>query len=182
MRRTHGFTLLEVLVAMAIFAGAIIVINSAWSGNFLRIRKSALLNSVATLLEQKMAETEAKYQGKSLEEIPESDGGDFGSDYPRYTWKLKSRDLKFPDLTPMLVGQQDGADEMMISMIKQMTDYLNQVVKEVKVTVSVKAGAKTLDYSAVEYFVDYNKPFGGGGGGMNPGSITPTPGGAGGGK
>ena len=62
------------------------------------------------LLERKMVETEAKYKEKHCE-IPDEEAGEFVG-YPQYTWKLKSRDLKLPDLTPLLVAQQDGADEI----------------------------------------------------------------------
>lgn len=172
--KSRGFTLLEVLIAMVILAGAILLVSTAWSGNFMRIRKTRLLDNVSTLLNREMAETEAKYKDKQLTEIPETDGGDFGSDYPNYSWKLESKLLKFPDLTGILVGQQQGADQTLISMIKQMTDYMNQVVKEVKVTITVKLHGKSLNYSAVQYFIDYTKPFTGGGGGLPAGGVTPT--------
>ena len=46
MRTQKGFTLIEVLVALFILTGGIIVLSTAWSGNFMRIRKSALFNDV----------------------------------------------------------------------------------------------------------------------------------------
>src|SRR4051812_16840059 len=132
-----GFTLIEVLVALFILAGGILVLANSWSGNFMRMRKSALFNDVATLLERKMVETESKYKIK-FAEIPEEDGGDFGADHPQYSWKLKSRELKLPDLTPLLVGQDNGADENLITMLKQVTEFLGKAIKEVKVSVIVK--------------------------------------------
>ena len=76
---SSGFTLMEVLVALAILAGALVIVSSSWSGNFLRVRKSNLYNNAALLLESKMSELQAKYYGKTLEEIPEAEAGDFGS-------------------------------------------------------------------------------------------------------
>jgi general secretion pathway protein I len=161
-----GFTLIEVMIAMFILAGGILVISNAWSGNFMRMRKSALFNDVATLLERKMLETEAKYKLKQLAEIPDAEEGDFGSDFPQYHWRMKSHDLKLPDLTPLLIGQQEGADEMLIGMVKQVTEFLSQAIKEVQVTVFVKARTgKELQFSAVQYFMDFTKEFGGGLGG-----------------
>lgn len=157
MKNARGFTLIEVLVALFILTGAIIVVANAWSGNFLRIRKSAMFNDVATLLERKMVETEVKYKEKSLSEIPEEEGDDFGSDYPNYRWTLKSRDLELPDLTPLLVGQEEGANESVIQMLKQMTDTISKAVKEVRITVYAKRGNKEVEFSATQYFVDYQK-------------------------
>lgn len=156
-----------------IIAGAIISAAGLWSGNFMRMRKSNLQNDVATLLERKMAEVEAKYTGKPLGEIPDSDGGEFEDNFPQYRWEMKSREMKFPDLSAVIIGQQDMDNkEMLISMIKQMTEFINKVVKEVKVTIIVKRGGKELKFAASQYFIDYNQSFAGGGvpGGIGSGS------------
>lgn len=171
MKKQGGFTLLEVLVALMIVAGGIIALNIGWGNSFLMIRKSTMKYDVTTLLERKMTEFEAKYRDKPLNEIPETDGGDFENDYPQYRWELASRDLTLPDLTALLVSQEDGADEMLISMMKQMTEYLNKVIKEVKVSIFVKGkGGKEVEFSATQYFVDYSKDFAGlpSGGGKSP--------------
>lgn len=160
LKSSKGFTLLEVLIALIIIAGGIMVLANSWSGNFMRVRKGQILNNVATLLERKMIEIEAEYKEKPFNEIPESDGGDFGSDFPQYSWKLESRDLEFPDLSAFIIGQGEGADEMLLSMLKQVTEYLSKSIKEVKVTISVKGrAAKPLNFSATQYFVNYEGDF-----------------------
>jgi general secretion pathway protein I len=160
MKKRSGFTLIEVIVALFILTGGIIVIASSWSGNFMRIRKTNMYNNVATLLERKMAELDAKYRDKPVTDIPDSEDGDFENDYPNYRWSMKSRDLKLPDLTPLLVGQEGGADETLISLMKQLTEYLGQAIKEVKVTIYVKGTKdKEVEFTATQYFVDYTKPF-----------------------
>jgi general secretion pathway protein I len=168
VKKNKGFTLIEVLIALVIVAGAIVAAASLWSGNFMRIRKSALQYDVATLLERKMVEIEAKYSVKPLTEIPDSEGGDFGGEYPQYRWEMKTRELELPDMTALLMANQEGADEMLISMIKQMTEYLNKAIKECKVSVFVKRKGKELEFSATQYFIDYTKDFGAGGAGGNP--------------
>lgn len=176
MRRARGFTLLEVLVAMAILAGAMFLVGNSWSGNFMRIRKTSLYNDAATLLERKMAEVEAKYKDKPISEVPEDDGGEFEG-YPDYRWEMRTKELEFPDLTPMLVGQDDGAPEMLITMIKQMTEYISKTVKEVKVSIFVKRGGKEIEYAATQYFVDYTQNFAGGGAAPDAGTSGDTGGG-----
>ncbi|NJL25450.1 MAG: type II secretion system protein [Calothrix sp. SM1_5_4] len=168
----NGFTLLEVLVALFILTGAILVTANSWSGNFMRMRKAQLYNNVATLLERKMVEVEAKYKGKPIGEIPDSEGGDFGSDHPQYRWELKSRELKLPDLTPLLV-QEDGADEMLITMMKQLTEQLSKAIKEVRVTIFVKGKGRTkeMEFPATQYFIDYDSGLAGLPGGDPGGSA-----------
>jgi len=172
VKGARGFTLLEVLIALIIVAGTIIAAGSLWSGNFNRIRKANLQYDVATLLERKMVEIEAKYSTKPLTEIPESENGSFGTDYPSYSWTMVSRDLELPDMTAVLMAQQENTDETLISMIKQMTDFLSKAIKEVKVTIVVKRRGRELKYSATQYFLDYQKEFGGGAAGGAP--ATPT--------
>ncbi|MFW1545158.1 type IV pilus modification PilV family protein, partial [Vibrio parahaemolyticus] len=55
----RGFTLLEVLIATTVLVGGMMMLSMAWSGNNLRLRKSNMYYSVATLLERKMVEIEA---------------------------------------------------------------------------------------------------------------------------
>ena len=164
--QARGFTLIEVVVALAILAGGIVMISMAWSGNLMHVRKAALFNDVATLLERKMVEIEAKYKERPLGEIPDEDSGEF-EDHPRYRWEMKSREMKFPDLTPLIVGQgQENANEMLLGMIKQMIEYLNKTIKEVKVSIFVKPlKGKELEFSASQYFIDYNRDFAGAAGG-----------------
>ncbi len=174
MKKDSGFTLLEVLIALIIIAGGIMVLANSWSGNFMRIRKGNVQNNVATLLERKMVELEVEYKDKALTEIPESESGDFGSDFPQYTWKMESRELELPDMTAFLISQKDGADETLIAMMKQTTEFINKSVKEVKVTVLVKSKARELKFAASQYFVDYNGDFGAaaGGAGSDSGSDS----------
>lgn len=190
MKRARGFTLLEVLIAIAIIAGAMLVLTNSWSTNLLRVRKSSLYNNVATLLERKMVETEAQYKDKPLGDIPETDGGDFGSDFPLYSWKMKSKDMKFPDISAIMIGSGQG-DETLLSMIRQMTDMISKSMKEVRVSIIVKTKRKPLTFSATTYFVNYDQGLaglpgaagglGGASGGGNPsGSGTQTQTGGGG--
>lgn len=155
----RGFTLIEVLVAMLILVGGIIIVANSWSGNLLKIRKANLFNNVGVLLERKATELEVKYREKSLTEIPEEETGDIEG-YPQYQWKLKSREFKMPDLSSVLMKDKGGAaDEMLLTMMKQVNEFISQSVKEVKISIIYKGGGKKKDaeYSITTYFIDYNK-------------------------
>lgn len=168
MRKVNGFTLLEVLFALMILTGGILILGNSWSGNFMRIRKSNLYSDVASLLERKMVELEAEYKDRPLTEIPETREGDFGSEHANYKWKMKSRDLKFPDISAIIVGKESGgADENILTMVKQMTDVIGKSIKEIKVSIVVKTPRKEMEFSATDYMIDYNKGLAGlpGGGG-----------------
>ena len=160
-----GFSLVEVMVAVGILTMVVVTIAAAWSGNFLRIRKSRLNHNVASLLERKVVELEIKFKNQPIEEIVD-ESGDFGKDFPQYRWEFKIKDFEMPDLTPLLVSRDEGADEILLSMIRQTTEFISKSVKEGTVSIFVKFGKKKreVEYNVTMYFVDYNQPLLMGGG------------------
>jgi general secretion pathway protein I len=163
IENNKGFTLLETLLAVVILSAGILLLTQSWSGSFVRIRKTQLNQEVAALLERKMAEIDLQYRGKPLESIKEEDEDDFGSEYPDYKWKMKSREFQSPNLGSIMTSQEGGANQMLLTMIQQLTEHLSKTIKEVKVSVIYTKGKKPIEFSVVTYFVDYNKPLSVGG-------------------
>jgi len=79
-----GFTLLEVMIALAVISiGLIALLGSQSQG--LSLGNETRFNITAALLAQgKMAEVEAITDPRDLA----SDSGDFGEDFPDYDWQL----------------------------------------------------------------------------------------------
>ena len=98
-----GFTLLEVMIAIAIIAITLVAVFGSQSQS-LSLANEAKFSTTAPLLAQsKMAEVEAVHPDDLT-----SDSGDFGDDFPNYQWNLIIRDVSFV-----------GADEAL--------DYLKQI-------------------------------------------------------
>ena len=153
-----GFTLLEVIMALAIMSAGILVLTMSWSGTFRKMRKTQINTEVVALLERKMAEIDIKYRGKSLETIQESDEGDFGSEYPQYRWKMESRKFEMPSLSDFLGSREGGVDQMTQMTMKVFTEHLSKTIKEVRLTVLYKGpNKKDQEYSITTMFVDFNK-------------------------
>lgn len=165
LKSKNGFSLFEVLIAMSIMSSAAVLLYVAWSGNQIRVQKMAINNQAAFLLDQKMAELEIKY-AQRITQLSDSETGEF-EDHPRWTWEMESKDFEMPDLRSILVSGGDG-DEAMLLIVDKLTEYLNQSVKEMKVTVKYSLGKKEVKYSATTFLVDFNQsiplgPLGGGG-------------------
>ena len=81
--KTEGFTLLEVMVAVALLAIALTAVLGSQSQS-VSLASEAKFNTTAALLAQsKMAEVEVE----DAEDLT-SDSGDFGEDFPGYTWQM----------------------------------------------------------------------------------------------
>lgn len=156
--RMRGFTIIEVLVAMIILSGGIMVIANSWSGNYNRLQKSRVNNVMGHLLQQKMIELEIEYKNRPIEEIKEEDSGTF-DEYKDFTWTMKSQEFEMPDLSSAIVAQNDGTDDQTLMIVKQVTEYIRKTVKEVTVTVSYRTpkAKKPITHEVTTYFIDFKK-------------------------
>jgi len=86
-----GFTLLEVMIAMAIIAIALVAVFGSQSQS-VSLASEAKFNTTAALLAQsKMAEIETLNPKDLI-----SGSGDFGEDFPDYHWDVTVSDIAFP--------------------------------------------------------------------------------------
>lgn len=120
--RRRGFTLLEVLVALALLATALTALSDL-IGGALRNHAYARDLSVATLLARgKMAELEQKYEDEGFKDSDQEEAGDFAREgAPTFKWRavLVKPD---PQLSPeqilsMVGGQGSGLD------VKKLSQY-----------------------------------------------------------
>ena len=163
---SKGFSLIEVLLATIILAGALVALSSSWSGTVFSFKKSEKVQIITSLLKSKMTELEIKYSQTGYTAIPEEEDGDFGNEFPDLSWKAEVREMEFPDLAALMTSE-DGLDEMTRMIVKQMTEHLSKTIKEMRVTITWKGSkAKPIEYSSTTYIVNFagGLPTPGGGG------------------
>jgi general secretion pathway protein I len=95
-----GFTLLEVMVALAILAIAITTLIGSQNQSIMAAAESDFSFQSSLLARQKMAEIIA------AEDEPFNDSGDFGENYPNMFWKLEVNEVDFSDYELL-----EGTDE-----------------------------------------------------------------------
>ncbi len=104
-RRQRGFTLLEVLVAIAILGLGLTVILSAQTGLFSSASRGEHLTAASNMLRCKMSEIELSLEQQGFNLTDESDEGPCCDDEEGYScaWKIER-----VELPPMPAGSADG--------------------------------------------------------------------------
>ncbi len=169
-RRTRGFTLLEVMVALGILAGALLTISDV-VGGALRNQARAQKLEIATLLARgKMAALEDELPEKGLRDFDQSDEGTFEDEgHPEVRWKLDVRVPKLelgPDaILKALTGkgldelmQQQGGEgplpptamasmPMLQTLLTTAGEQIKKGVRDVRLTVSWQDGKATESFT-----------------------------------
>ncbi len=85
----HGFTLLEIMVAMAIIAIVLVAVYKMHHQT-IDMNNAASFHTRAPLLAQKKT---AEIKSRGLNDIAD-DEGDFGEDFPDYHWQMTVEDIE----------------------------------------------------------------------------------------
>ncbi|WP_242346929.1 prepilin-type N-terminal cleavage/methylation domain-containing protein [Anaeromyxobacter terrae] len=113
-----GFTLLEVMIALAILAGALLTVSEIVGGS-LRNHVRARQLEVATLLARgKMVELESEYERKGFRDFDESAEGTFEEDgHPEVRWATEvvkpGVDLSAERILQMLTGGEGALEDLL---------------------------------------------------------------------
>ena len=155
MRKKLGFTLVEILVALAILSGAMLIVSKIWSGNRVRIDKINIYDKVSALMEQKIAELEFEWSRISFDSIPREVKGDFERE-KHFSWSAKTKALELPNPQVLLnlMGQTEGTALQVATMTSQ---FLSQSILEIQLTIHYKKGRLKSAYSISSYIVDHTK-------------------------
>jgi len=111
--RRGGFTLLEVMIALAILAGALVVLLRISTQDVRAAYHAKLITIGTQLARSKMADIEADLY-KNLFSCDEQSQGDFTDDgQPKFTWEATCEKVELPtsdSVTTALGGQQGAAN------------------------------------------------------------------------
>ena len=102
-RSHYGFTLLEILVTVAILSIAMVAILKANVQNLDALTRTRVASTASVLAASKLAEVEAAGAANWSEFQ-----GDFGEDYPDFTWEVETAGTELEGLIRVAVTVQRG--------------------------------------------------------------------------
>ena len=106
-RTNHGFTLLEVMVALAIIATALVTLLGSHLIS-LNLAQKHKEQTMETLLARQKMEESLIASFDSLQ----SDFGDFGPTYPEYEWELEVENADVENLKKLRIIVKSSEGEM----------------------------------------------------------------------
>lgn len=143
-KELNGFTLIEVLLATAIFAFSVLALSQTGVGSLRKVRSSSSLFTAVQLAQSKMTELEFKYQ-KQIDsegvkkEVIATEEGVFDDPFSDFRWKSKIGEpqlqIRRADLSSMLSILSPEDPEAAEAMVEDqglllMVTNINKVFKE----------------------------------------------------
>lgn len=146
-----GFTLLEIMLALAVFAVAVAGLVGFNARGYVNDAKARQISIATDLARGKMVdyqlEIEKEINKGSFPEEKAEDGG-FDRPYDNYRWKAEIRKVELP-LPPLGENMGEATGQLMQMMTKQISD----AVREIKITISWSEMEKERSFSIVTHIV-----------------------------
>lgn len=143
-----GFSLLEVMIAVAILAFSFLALLNFQGQTMFRVGRSERLTLATFLANQKMGDIllqiEKEYVQQRVFPEDKSDGGTFEKPYERFRWEWKIRKVEIP--TP---SAEEGSP--MMAMFSMVANQIRDMVREVKLTVKWEELGKEKNIDVVTH-------------------------------
>ena len=176
-RSEGGFTLLEVMVALAILALALTVVSQAQQASMRQVLRAKMMTVATLLARDKMVDLEDDLFKKGFSDFEEEEKGDFDEEgFRDYQWTLRIEKIELPQtIDPTAMADADGAGsgsgsaagpstgigmlggQMLGKQFEMFRNVLEQAIRRVSLKVHWKEGRLVRAITVVGYFTDPRK-------------------------
>ena len=173
-KTARGFTLLEMLIALAILASALTVLMGTMANSGQQVIFSGDLTTATLLARSKMIDIEYEIMEEGFSDMDQAYNGDFAEEgRPDITWKATVSPVEIPpeareqflaQINDKLFGQNSDSlkgnaafSAMLPTLIGQMPEMINNIgakVRKVELTVEFPYGAGMHPVDVVQYIAD----------------------------
>lgn len=175
--RGLGYSLIEVLIALAVLSSALTVLMGTMANSGQQAVFSNQLTQASLLARSKMTDIEYELMEDGFSDSDRSFSGTFREEgHPEFRWEAMIEPVEIPDeskdaflaqLNAQLFGGADGEGgamqgnaafstmlPMMISMLPEMLNQIGTKIRRVKLTVYFDFGGKEFPVEVMQYLVD----------------------------
>ncbi len=189
-RHRHGFTFIEVMVAMLIFTMAVLAASNIADGSVKATRDARDVSRAAWLLQSTMTQLETRLESEGIEKAcdKKKDGKFEGAGNEGFTWKTECYeiDLKLSQTASKMAqenaDERDAAQENLIQklILDLASAHITKSLREIHAEVYWFQGKTKRTATATTHFVRYDQQvvlpdlsgLGGGGTGGSSGTGT----------
>lgn len=176
-RAASGFSLIEVMIALAIMVVAFTVLLGTQNGHLMLSERGEYISRGVVLARTKMSDLEVQYRGGSLplndlDENKKPSDKPFGDEYPEYGYHLTIKKVRIP--LPASLFQAANSQNTntggptavnnnassLAGSASAIGEFLSQAVREVRLSVYWESPAGQDQIEIVTHFVDLNASFG----------------------
>lgn len=151
-RRPSGFTLLEVIVALAILAVAVLGFHQGQSSVVRVTLRSESMAQAVALAQMQMTETELALKNKPFQNFLEDEKGEFKDEKLKtFTWRRQFTKVDISCFIPQQETQPEGQGGILAIAQK----VFEQSVRKIKITVVWKEGEKAREASLTQLYVRF---------------------------
>lgn len=110
-RAEGGFTLIEVMIALAILAGALVVLMRASASNIYAAQKAQMITAASNLARGKMYDIEEILAQEGFQELDQAEEGTFAEEgWESITWKSEIVKIELPDMASLQSMNGQGGE------------------------------------------------------------------------
>ena len=147
----RGFSLLEVLIALAILGAAITAIVGFQGRGIVMNAKARDLSTATYLARSKMEELKLQINTESMKgKFPDekSEEGAFPAPLDRYTWKSEIKKVTIP-----VPSAEGGEQDLLTSLMGMLSKEFEGTVRELRVSISWRELEKERNMSVVTHVI-----------------------------
>ena len=135
-KNTKGFSLLEILIAVAILATSFTVLLTSQGSSYLSSERAEQITQATFLARQKMSDIEIEL-AKDLEKnkFPDQEKeevGIFDEPLDEFRWKYSVRKVEIPIVG---TGNEESGNPLIGAYMKNMMEQISKSIREIKVTI-----------------------------------------------
>lgn len=150
----RGFTLIEIVVALSLFAIAATGFLQGQSAVVRTTIRSEAMAQALALAELKMTETELELKFKGFEGFKEEDKGEFEPDKLKgFTWKREFQEVDLSCFMPQPSENQEESNQGGIFSLA--SKIFEEAIRKIKVTVEWEEANKTKRVSLSQLYVRF---------------------------
>jgi prepilin-type N-terminal cleavage/methylation domain-containing protein len=151
-KKPYGFSLLEILMALALMATAVLGIYQGQASAVKATVRSEYRAQATALAQEKMTELEIILKKKGLQTIPEEEKGEFkNKKFERYKWIRKVTRVDLGCFIPQEVDE-NGEQSSFFSLA---SDVFEEAVRKIQVEVEWNEGKRTHREVLTQLFVRF---------------------------